>query len=138
MPAKPAWLLQVPEIVAELRALDVPVLDRAAIQRLFKFQRRRAILFMHEQGGYQAREFFLGGPCWTWQITLAPWQPGIRLEPGFLNVTFRDPQELLQRLFALTQAMANDFEGFERQAAGSTARARAIDTVAALPGLPGR
>ena len=42
---------------------------------------------------------------------------GVRLEPGSLNVTFRDPQELLQRLFALSQAMANDFESFERMVA---------------------
>ena len=42
---------------------------------------------------------------------------GIRLEPGSLNVAFRDPQELLQRLFALSQAMANDFESFERMVA---------------------
>ena len=54
MPAKAEWLLRVPEIVAELRALDVPILDRVSIQRLFHFQRRRAIQFMHAQGGYQA------------------------------------------------------------------------------------
>ena len=33
---------------------------------------------------------------------------GVRLEPGSLSVAFRDPQELLQRLFALSQAIAND------------------------------
>jgi hypothetical protein len=42
---------------------------------------------------------------------------GIRLVPGSLSVEFRDPQELLQRLFALSQAMANDFECFERMVA---------------------
>jgi hypothetical protein len=42
---------------------------------------------------------------------------GIRLEPGSLRVEFRDSQELLQRLFALSQAMANDFESFERMVA---------------------
>jgi hypothetical protein len=30
---------------------------------------------------------------------------------------FRDPQELLQKLFALSQAIANDFEEFEKIAA---------------------
>src|ERR1019366_9518264 len=59
MPANAEWLLRVPEILAELRALDVPVLDRAAIQRLFGFQRRRAIQVMHELDGYQAGHSFL-------------------------------------------------------------------------------
>ena len=39
------------------------------------------------------------------------------LEPGSLSVAFRDPNELLQRLFALAQAIANDFECFERMVA---------------------
>jgi hypothetical protein len=43
---------------------------------------------------------------------------GIRLEPGSLKVEFHDSQELLQKLFALSQAIANDFEQFEKIAAG--------------------
>jgi hypothetical protein len=164
MPAKAEWLQRVPEILEELRALDVPVLDRAAIQRLFNFQRRRAIQFMHGQGGYQAGHSFLvdrarliaqlevlqhgddfqresrrrirledtieqvrrhavasrvripvEAAVFSTRIDALP--PGIRLEPGSLNVTFQNPQELLQRLFALSQAMANDFELFERMVA---------------------
>ena len=42
---------------------------------------------------------------------------GIRLEPGSLRVEFRDPQELLQKLFVLSQAIAEDFEQFEKTAA---------------------
>jgi hypothetical protein len=53
MPPKAEWLLRVPEILADLRVIDVPVLDRATIQRLFNFQRRRAIQFMHAEGGYR-------------------------------------------------------------------------------------
>src|ERR1039458_5601050 len=43
MPAKAQWLLRVPEILAELAALDVPVLDRAVCERLFRLRRRRTI-----------------------------------------------------------------------------------------------
>jgi len=43
MPAKAAWLLHIPEIVAMLEDFDVPVVDRAVIERLFGLQRRRAI-----------------------------------------------------------------------------------------------
>ena len=59
MPAKAEWLLRLPEILAALRVLDVPVVDRAAIQRLFGFRRRRAIQFMHALDGYQAGHCFL-------------------------------------------------------------------------------
>ena len=34
MPAKALWLLQIPEIVALLETFDVPVVDRAIIERL--------------------------------------------------------------------------------------------------------
>jgi hypothetical protein len=164
MPANAEWLLRVPEILAELRALDVPVLDRAAIQRLFGFQRRRAIQVMHELDGYQAGHSFLVDrlsliarlevlqngddfhresrrrmrleetvegirrhavaagvkirvepDAWDTRINSLP--AGIRLEPGSLRVEFRNPQELLQKLFALSQAIARDFEQFEKIAA---------------------
>jgi hypothetical protein len=165
MPAKAEWLLRVPKILADLRVIDVPVLDRAAVERLFRFRRRRAIQFMHAQGGYQAGHSFLvdrmrliaqlevlqNGDGFHQEsrrrmhleeaverirrhavaahvkIAVEPavldtrinaLPAGIRLEPGSLIVTFRDPQELLQRLFALSQAIANDFEQFEKIAVG--------------------
>ena len=59
MPAKAEWLLRLPEILAALRLLDIPVVDRAAIERLFGFRRRRAIQFMHQLDGYQAGHSFL-------------------------------------------------------------------------------
>jgi hypothetical protein len=43
MPAKPEWLLRLPDIRAELEHLDVPVVDRAGIERIFGLRRRRAI-----------------------------------------------------------------------------------------------
>jgi hypothetical protein len=165
MPAKAEWLLRVPEILVALRVLDVPVVDRAAIQRLFGFQRRRAIQFMHELDGYQAGHSFLvdrlrliaqlevlqNGDAFhqenrrrmkleetaeqarrhavtarvkihlepgTWKTRMHTLPAGVWLEPGSLRVEFRDPQELLQKLFALSQAIANDFEQFEKIAAG--------------------
>jgi len=59
MPAKPPWLLLIPEIVAALETFDVPVVDRSTIERLFGLRRRRAIQLMHEFGGYQAGRTFL-------------------------------------------------------------------------------
>jgi hypothetical protein len=44
--------------------------------------------------------------------------PGIRLEAGQLTVQFATPVELLEKLFALSQILTNDYEAFERQWSG--------------------
>jgi hypothetical protein len=59
MPAKALWLLKVPEILAMLESFDVPVVDRAVIERLFGLRRRRAIELLHRLGGYQSGKTFL-------------------------------------------------------------------------------
>ena len=59
MPAKPEWLLRLPDIRAELEHLEVPVLDRCGIERIFGLKRRRAIELLHQFGGYQAGRTFL-------------------------------------------------------------------------------
>jgi len=59
MPAKALWLLQIPEIVSLLETFDVPVVDRAIIERLFGLRRRQAIELLHRFGGYQAGRTFL-------------------------------------------------------------------------------
>src|SRR6185369_1488001 len=59
MPAKALWLLQIPEIVSLLETFDVPVVDRAIVERLFGLRRRRAIELLHRFGGYQTGRTFL-------------------------------------------------------------------------------
>src|ERR1017187_4180772 len=59
MPAKSEWLLRLPEIRAELEHLQVPVVDRCGIERIFGLKRRRAIELLHQFGGYQAGRTFL-------------------------------------------------------------------------------
>jgi hypothetical protein len=59
MPAKTLWLLQIPEILALLETFDVPVVDRAIIERLFGVRRRQAIELLHRFGGYQTGRTFL-------------------------------------------------------------------------------
>ena len=46
--------------------------------------------------------------------TLADLPTSIRLAPGELHVAFKDSQDLLQQLFALSRAMGRDFAGFEK------------------------
>ena len=59
MPAQPQWLLHLPEILAEIAALEAPVVDRAVLERVFRVGRRRAIELMAKFGGYQAGRTFL-------------------------------------------------------------------------------
>ena len=53
----------------------------------------------------------------TLRIDIAGLPEGIRLVPGELSVRFEQPMELLQKLFALSQALANDFAAFEHSCA---------------------
>ena len=59
MPAQSSWILQLPRIRKLLEALDVPVIDRASVEKIFGVKRRRAIQLMHAFGGYQAGRTFL-------------------------------------------------------------------------------
>ncbi|MGA3039325.1 MAG: hypothetical protein ABSF54_00895 [Bryobacteraceae bacterium] len=166
MPAKAQWLLRVPEILAELSALDVPVLDRAVCERLFRLRRRRAIDLIRRFGGYQAgRTFLVDRPKLVAQLEqirdspdfkmewrrkerlaerleairrlqtgarvaiavepetlsrrLPDLPPGVGLSPGELHIQFQSSEELLSKLFALAQAIANDYEAFEKRTSGS-------------------
>lgn len=165
MPAKAQWLLRVPEILAELLALDVPVVDRAVCERLFHLRRRRAIDLIRCFGGYQAgRTFLVDRPKLVAQLeqirdspdfkmewrrkerladrldairrlqtgarvaiavepeTLCQRLPdlpaGVSLSAGALHIQFQSPEELLSQLFALAQAIANDYEAFEKRTSG--------------------
>src|ERR1039458_227198 len=165
MPAKAQWLLRVPEILAELAVLDVPVLDRAVCERLFRLRRRRTIDLIRSFGGDQAGRTLLADPPqlvepfeqirdspdfrmeWrrkerlaerldairrlqagarvaipvepqTLRLRLPDLPPGVGLSPGELHIQFQSSEELLSKLFALAQAIANDYEAFEKRTSG--------------------
>ncbi len=48
---------------------------------------------------------------------------GIQLENGLLTIRFDAPVELLQKLFALSQALMQDYETFERRCGGKQSNA---------------
>jgi len=165
MPAKAQWLVRVPQILAELSALDVPVVDRAVCERLFGLRRRRAIDLMRCFGGYQAgRTFLIDRPKLVAQLVqirdsadfkmewhrkerlaecleamrrlqtgarvavavepevlrrrLPDLPEGVGLSPGALHIRFESSEQLLAKLFALAQAIANDYEAFEKRTSG--------------------
>ncbi len=53
MPAQPTWFARLPAILADLRALDFPYLDRQAFERLFRVRDRRARALMTRFQGIQ-------------------------------------------------------------------------------------
>jgi hypothetical protein len=159
VPAKPSWLLHVPEIVEQLELFKVPVLDRAIVEMVFGLGRRQAIEFLHHFGGYQAGRTFLidrqlliqglrrlmDGEEFHNEIRrkerleqtirqlhrsragtgvkipvrpemvegrVASLSAGIALEPGHLHVEFSGTEDLLTKLYELSQAAANDFARF--------------------------
>jgi hypothetical protein len=59
MPAKPTWLMRVPEILEVLRGSPVPFLTRAALESLFQLQRRQTIYLLRRLGGYQIGKAFV-------------------------------------------------------------------------------
>jgi hypothetical protein len=72
MPIKKTWLLRLPEIRAELTAMEVPVVDRAVFERVFGVRRRRAIQLLHHFGGFQAGRTFLVDRLTSSGVTLKP------------------------------------------------------------------
>ena len=163
MPAKALWLLHVPAILSQLETFEVPVLDRAIIERLFGLRRRQAIELLHRFGGYQAGRTFLverrlliehlrrlaDGEEFqrerqrkerldlavdrlhrhqtaervkipvepgVFSRKLADLSPGVALEAGHLHIEFSGTEDLLTKLFELSQAARNDFDRFRASA----------------------
>jgi len=161
VPDQPTWLHRVPAIRAALQLPSAPpILDRAAIERLFALRRRQAIRLLAMCGGYQVGRTFVvpkqalldyldtrvgaarvefavrrkdriidqinaerrqaASTRVTLQVARPVYDPslpeGVQLLPGLLQVRFRNPVELLEKLFALAQTVSNDFEAFERAA----------------------
>lgn len=159
MSAKTLWLLHIPEIVAQLEVFDVPVVDRAIVERVFGLRRRRAIELLHRFGGYQAGRTFLidrhllighlrrliegedfqresrrkerlvgmidqfrhgqaavrvkiPAPRDARDRMMAGLSAGIALEPGHLHIEFSGTEDLLAKLYELSQAASNDFDRF--------------------------
>jgi hypothetical protein len=159
IPSNPLWLLQIPEIVSLLETFDVPVVDRAIIERLFGLRRRQAIELLHRFGGYQADRTFLVDrrllidhlrrladgeefqrenqrkerldqtvdalrrqqavarvkvpvQADSFSRKMTDLSPGVALEAGHLHISFSGTEDLLGKLFELSQAASNDFDRF--------------------------
>jgi len=165
MPAKPQWLLRLPQIIEALESIVAPVVDRDSVEQLFGISRRRAIQLLHRFGGYQAGKTFLverqgllaqleairDGQAFSQEakrrrrvlheldeisrlqkaravkikvsreeIAKARGLPeGVRVEPGRMVVEFEGMDQLLSRLFQVSQSAVRDFPAFEKSVRGA-------------------
>jgi hypothetical protein len=159
MPAKPAWLLRIPEILEDLQSLSAPVIDRSMCERLFGIRRRRAITLMQEFGACESgRTLLLERTAMIRKLealrqgeefkcerdrkqrlrhgldelhrhraaakvripVLAPevrkqareLPAGVYVRDRELSIEYTNVEQLLQRLYELSQTAAADFEAF--------------------------
>jgi len=68
-----------------------------------------------EQAKARARAVRIPIPPQSGEAKLEGLPEGVTLEHGRLEVTFEEPVELLSKLVLLSQALANDYEQFERR-----------------------
>ena len=156
MPAKPRWLLAIPDAIRQLEALDREVLTRGDVEQLFGVSRARAATLMQTFGAeltgnqrtlprtqllrqlrkHRTRAAFRGEatrrarvvtairqarligirvavPIAALEARLAGLPAGVSVEPGRIEVRFSGAKDAVGRLFALAQALTNDYEQFE-------------------------
>ena len=163
MPAKPRWLLAVPDAIRQLETLDRDLLTRRDVEQLFGVSRARAAQLMQTFGAaltgnqrtlprtqllrqlrkHRARAAFRGEatrrdrvvtairqarltgirvavPSEALEARLSGLPAGVSVEPARIEVRFSGAQEAVARLFALAQALTNDYEQFEALVDGAT------------------
>ena len=156
VPAKPRWLLSIPDAISQLEQLDRTLLTRRDVERLFGVSKARAATLMQTFGAelvgnqrtlprtkllqqlkkHRGRAAFRGEeerrarlvaelqqarltgvrfkvPAETMSAKLANLPEGVSVARGRIEVRFDGAENALERLFALAQALGNDYVRFE-------------------------
>ena len=152
MPAKPRWLLSIPDAISQLEQLDRTLLTWRDVERLFGVSKARAATLMqtfgaelvgnqrtlprtkllqqlkkHRGRGEEERRARLVAelqqarltgvrfkvPAETLSAKLANLPEGVSVARGRIEVRFDGAENALARLFALAQALGNDYVRFE-------------------------
>ena len=164
MPAKPRWLLALPDAIRQLEQLDRALLTRRDLERLFGVSKVRAVALMtafdvgrtghlltlprakllRQFRRHRPRAAFRGEatrrarvvtairqarltgirvavPIEALEARLSGLPEGVSVEPGRIEVRFSGAQDAVGRLFALAQALTNDYEQFEALVDGEDA-----------------
>ena len=114
MPARPRWLLAIPDAIRQLDALDRELLTRRDIERLFGVSKVRAAQLMATFGAGRTGHILTLPRA----ARLAGLPAGVSVEPGRIEVRFSGAKDAVGRLFALAQALTNDYERFEELVEG--------------------
>ena len=109
-----AFLVPREAVIAFLRD---PRRRRAAADEKGRFERVASALG-EARSELRQRRIPIPAPSETLSLEFSGLPDGIRLEASRLVIQFSKPVELLEKLFALSQAFANDYPAFERIAAG--------------------
>jgi hypothetical protein len=96
-----------------VRFLRDPARWSAASEEKGRFERVRGALGEARQE-LDRRRIAIPARPETFRLDFSGLPAGIHFEPGRLIVEFKHPAELLERLFALAQALGNDYGSFER------------------------
>ena len=156
VPAKPRWLLAIPDAISQLEQLDRTLLTRRDIEHLFGVSKVRGAALMKTFGAemtgnlrtlprtkllqqlkkHRGRAAFRGEeerrarlvaelqkarltgvrfkvPAETMSAQLANLPEGVSVARGRIEVRFDGAEDALARLFALAQALGNDYVRFE-------------------------
>jgi len=97
---------------AVLAFLHDPIYLRAAADEAGRFRRVGELLAQAREQRH-LRRIPIPATRRMFHVDFAGLPDGIDFAPGELRIRFDRPQQLLQRLFALSQALANDYETFE-------------------------
>ena len=166
MPAKPRWLLAIPDAIRQLEKLDPDLLTRRDLERLFGVSKVRAAQLMTAFGAgrtghiltlpraellrqlrsrrkraacrgeqtrrervvTEIRKARLTGtrvavPVEALEARLSGLPAGVAVEPGRIEVRLGGAKDAVGRLYALAQALTNDYEQFEELVEGGDAAA---------------
>jgi len=96
-----------------LAAIDTPVVDRASCRR-----ERLSETLERLRREKTAASVVIPVPRDVFDRKLTELPAGVDLKPGRLSVEYEKTLDLLQKLFVLAQAIANDFENFQTMAEG--------------------
>lgn len=161
MPAKPRWLLAIPDAIAQLEALDRELLTRRDLESLFGVSKARAATLMVAFGAERTgnartlartqllrrlktrrtaaavdgeldrrervatvlRQARISGirvkvAAEVLNTRLAGLPVGVTVGPGRIEVQCASAKDAVGRLFALAQAITNDYERFEAVVGG--------------------
>ena len=110
MPAKPRWLLAIPDAIQQIEALDQDLLRTQAAFRREATRRDRVVTAIRQARLTGIR---VAVPSEARAARLSGLPDGVSVEPGRIEVRFSSAQDAVGRLFALAQALTHDYEQFE-------------------------